>query len=102
MSERKFEKFTDPRGGTALGVRVVTRATATELAGKTDDGAIKVRLMASPAGTPEANKELIAFLAAQLNVAPEKLEVVAGQDKSDKIVSIEGISSADVEAKLFP
>lgn len=101
MSERKFE-FNDPRGGSALGVRVITRAIATELAGKTEEGALKVRLKASPAGTPEANKELIDFLAERLGVNIEKIEIVAGIDKSDKIVSIEGLTTADVEAKLMP
>ncbi|MCU0513739.1 MAG: DUF167 domain-containing protein [Anaerolineae bacterium] len=101
MSERKFEKFTDPRGGTAIGVRVVTRAAATELAGKTEDGAVKVRLVAAPAGNPEANRELIGFLAEKLGVTPDKIEIVAGQDKSDKIISIEGISALTVEEKLF-
>ena len=69
MSERKFEKFTDPRGGVALGVRVITRSAATEIAGKSEEGAVKIRLIASPAGNPEANKELIDFLAARLGVA---------------------------------
>ena len=105
MSERKFEKFTDPRGGIALGVRVITRAAATEIAGKSDEEGtvkmVKVRLVASPASSPEANKELIDFLAAKLGVTPAKIEIVAGLEKSDKIVVIEGVSSADVETKLF-
>jgi uncharacterized protein YggU (UPF0235/DUF167 family) len=101
MSDRKFE-ITDARGGTALGVRIITRATETEIAGKTDEGAVKIRVKSSPASNPEANQELVQFLAAQLSVAPDKIEIVAGVEKSDKILSIEGISSADVEAKLFP
>jgi len=101
MSERKFEKFTDPRGGTALGVRVITRSSATEVAGKSEDGAVRIKLIAAPAGNPEANKELIDFLAAKLGVGPEKIEIVAGLEKSLKMVSIEGISSDDLETKLF-
>ena len=99
MSDRNY-KFTDPRAGIALGVRVVTRSTATEIAGKTEEGAVKVRLIASPAGSAEANEELINFLASQLGVEPRKIEIVAGLDKSDKILSIEGVSSTDVEEKL--
>jgi len=99
MSDRNY-KFTDPRAGTALGVRVVTRSKATEIAGKTDEGTVKVRLMASPAGSAEANEELINFLAKQLGVETRKIEIVAGIDKSDKILSIEGVSSLDVEEKL--
>jgi uncharacterized protein YggU (UPF0235/DUF167 family) len=99
MSDRNY-KFTDPRAGIALGVRVVTRSTTTEIAGKTEEGAVKVRLVASPAGSAEANEELITFLAKQLGVEPRKIEIVAGLEKSDKILSIEGVSSLDVEEKL--
>ncbi len=99
MTDRSY-KFTDPRAGTALGVRVVTRSSTTEIAGKTDEGTVKVRLIASPAGSTEANEELIEFLAQKLGIDTKKIEIVAGIDKSDKILSIEGVSSTDVEAKL--
>ncbi|MDX1991732.1 MAG: DUF167 domain-containing protein [bacterium] len=96
---RKFE-FTDAKGGAAVGVRVITRATNTEVAGLQDDGVLKVRLKASTAGDPAANEELVAFLSEQLGVPKEKIEIVAGSDKSEKIVTIEGITTADVEAKF--
>jgi uncharacterized protein YggU (UPF0235/DUF167 family) len=96
---RKFE-FTDAKGGAAVGVRVITRATNTEVAGLQDDGVLKVRLKASTAGDPAANQELVAFLSEQLGVPVEKIEIVAGSDKSEKIVTIEGITTADVEAKF--
>jgi len=99
MSERKFE-FTDIRGGAAIGVRVVTRAAGTELAGRLEDGTLKVRLQASPAGDPAANAELVAFIADLLNVDASAIEVVAGEDKRDKLLSIEGLSTSDVEARL--
>lgn len=101
MTERKFE-ITDARGGVAFGVRVVTKADATEIAGRGEDGTIKIRLMASPAGDPAANKELIDFIAAKLGVSPGKIEIVAGLDKKDKILSIEGLSPSEVDDKLVP
>lgn len=97
--DRKFE-FTDAKGGSALGVRVVTRATATEIVGMQDDGTLKVRLKASPAGSPEANKELIDYLAAQLGVDAGQIEIVAGQESRDKILSIVGMTTSQVETKL--
>ena len=100
MSDRKFE-ITDARGGAAIGIRVVTKAADTEIAGKNDDGTLKVRLKASPAGDPAANTELIDFLAAQLGVETSKIEIVAGEDKRDKILSIEGLSTRQVEEKLL-
>ncbi|NWF69845.1 MAG: DUF167 domain-containing protein [Chloroflexi bacterium] len=99
--KRKFE-ITDAKGGAAFTVRVVTRSTSTELAGIQEDGALKIRLVASPAGDPAANKELVAFLAKHLGVPEAKIEIVAGANGRDKLVSVEGIGTEDVEAKLNP
>lgn len=101
MNDRKFE-ITDARHGAALGVRVVTKATETEIIGKTDEGTLKVRLVASPAGDAAANEELVAFLAGKLEVAPEKIEILFGENKRDKIISIEGMTTQEVEEKLLP
>jgi len=99
MSDRKFE-ITDARGGAALGVRVVTRAAETELAGRNEDNTLKIRLKATPAGDPSANKELVEFLADKLGVETSKIEIVAGESKRDKILSIEGMTVQQVEEKL--
>jgi uncharacterized protein (TIGR00251 family) len=99
MMDRQF-KITDAKGGAAFTVRVVTRAAETEFAGLQEDGSLKVRLQASPAGDPAANKELIDFLAKQLKVDVKKIEIVAGAEGRDKLVSVEGISTQDVERIL--
>lgn len=99
MSDRKFE-ITDARGGAALGVRVVTRSETTELAGKNEDNTLKIRLKATPAGDPAANKELVEFLAATLGVDVGKIEIVAGEKNRDKILSIIGMTTEEVEKKL--
>ncbi len=99
MTDRKFE-ITDAKGGAAFSVRVVTRAVNTEIVGVQDDGVLKVRLKASPAGDPAANQELAEFLAQQLNVPLEKVEIVAGLDGRDKLVSVEGITTHAVETIL--
>lgn len=96
---RKFE-ITDAKGGAAFTVRVVTRATGTELAGVHEDGTLKIRLISSPAGSPEANQELIDFLAERLGVTKKAIEIVAGAGGREKLVSVEGISTADVESRL--
>lgn len=99
MANRKFE-ITDAKGGAAFTVRVVTRATSTEIVGKQEDGSIKIRLVASPAGDPSANEELINFLAKKLGVEKKKIEIVAGGEGRDKLVSVEGITTDDLEGKL--
>ena|SRR5664279_3588228 len=98
-ANRKFE-ITDARGGSALNVRVVTQAERTEIVGIQEDGVLKVRLMASPAGDPSANRELIEFLAARLGVSSDHLEIVAGEGGREKIVSVEGVTSDQVEALI--
>lgn len=101
MNDRKFE-ITDARGGSAVGVRVVTQADETEIVGKTDEGALKIRLQASPAGDAAANEELVDFLAKKLEVEKSKIEILFGENKRDKIISIEGLSTQQVEDKLLP
>jgi uncharacterized protein YggU (UPF0235/DUF167 family) len=93
-------EISDPRGGAAFTVKVVTRAVDTEFVGIQDDGSLKVRLKASPAGDPEANSELVSFLAKQLGVPSNKIEIVAGGGGREKLVSVEGISTSDVESKF--
>lgn len=99
-TSRKFQRITDAQGGVAFTVRVVTRAVNTELAGVQDDGILKIRLKASPAGDPAANEELRQFLAGHLGVSVEKVEIVAGADGRDKLVSVVGVTPDDVESKL--
>lgn len=101
MTDRKFE-ITDARGGAAFGVRVVTKAASTEIVGKNDDGTLRIRLQASPAGEAAANEELVNFLADALGVTRNKIEIVAGERSRDKIVSVEGLSTQEVEEKLIP
>lgn len=101
MNEREF-KITDARGGAAVGIRVVTKASATEIVRRNEDGTLQVRLMASPAGDPAANTELIDFIAGKLEIEKAKVEIVAGEGSRDKILSIEGLSTQQVEAKLLP
>jgi uncharacterized protein len=101
MANRKFE-ITDARGGAALGVRVVTKAEQTEIVGKNENGTLRIRLQASPAGESAANEELVSFLAQKLGVDVSKVEIVAGERSRDKIVSVEGLSTQFVEEKLIP
>jgi uncharacterized protein YggU (UPF0235/DUF167 family) len=96
---RKFE-ITDARGGAAFAVRVVTRAAAAEIVGTQDDGTLKIRLVSSPAGDPAANEELINLLAEKLQVSTDRIEIVAGANGREKVISVEGISTADVEERI--
>lgn len=97
---RKFE-ITDAKRGAAFTVRVVTRAQRNEIVGIQEDRSLKIRLTAS-AIDGQANDELIRFLAGRLGVPESAIEIVAGRDNRDKWISVEGVSTADVEARLQP
>lgn len=95
---RKFE-IKDAVGGAAFTVRVVTRAARMEIAGVQDDGALKVRLTASPADG-NVNEQLVEFLAERLQVPVKAIEVVAGLNSREKLISVEGINPMILEERL--
>jgi uncharacterized protein (TIGR00251 family) len=97
---RKWE-ITKVESGAAFAVRVVTRANRIEIAGVQDDGTLKIRLTAAP-GDGGANQQLIEFLAERLGVHPSQIEIVAGANARDKLISVEGISPREVEERLIP
>ena len=95
--EIKFN-ITSANRGTAFPVKVITRASKTEVAG-VSEGMVKIRLTAAPVDG-KANDQLIDFLADQLHVAKSAIEIVAGQNDSKKMISINGLSNAEVEQRL--
>ena len=94
-------KITDAKRGAAFTVQVVTRAQKNEIVGVQENNSLKIRLTASPS-EGQANDALIKFLAQRLGVPEGNIEIVAGRDSRDKWISVEGISTADVEEKLQP
>jgi len=95
---RKFE-ITDAKRGAAFTVRVVTRAQRNEIVGVQEDKSVKIRLTAAP-NDGQANKALIKFLSERLGVPESAIEIVAGHENRDKWISVEGITTADVESRL--
>ena len=91
--------ITDAQHGAAFTVRVVTLANKLEIAGVQDDGSLRIRLTESPA-EGAANAQLIEFLAELLSVEAAQIEIVAGAEKPNKIVSVQGISPSLVEERV--
>lgn len=96
---REF-KITNAQHGAAFAVRVVTRADEVEVVGLQDDGSLKIRLTET-AAEGRANEQLINFLAEVLEVTPEQIAIVAGEDKPNKIVSVDGKSPDWIEHRLL-
>jgi uncharacterized protein (TIGR00251 family) len=95
----KSPHFHDGKSGSALAIRVIPRAPRNQLVGILSDGTIKLRLSAAPVDG-KANHGLIEYLAELLDIAPSKIELVAGQGGRNKLVSITGLTSSEVQARI--
>ena len=77
----------DGKRGSALAVRVTPRASRNEIVGVLNDGTIKVHVASEPADD-ESNQVLLTFLAEVLGVPQARLEIVAGVNGRDKLISV--------------
>ena len=85
-------------GGTRLRVRVLPRASRTEVAGIQGDW-VRIRLAAAPVDGA-ANNELVHFLAERLAVPPSMVRLVSGTTNRTKVVMITGVDVERVSARL--
>ena len=83
---RKYVLHSGKRGS-ALAVRITPRASRNQIVGVLNDGTIKVHLASEPADE-ELNVELVGYLAEVLGVPKSRVEIVAGENGRDKLVSI--------------
>lgn len=80
----------------SFAVRVVPRASRSEVAGE-HDGALRVRVAAPPVGGA-ANEELTRTLARALKVPERAVEIVAGHHSKTKRVRVAGADAARLVA----
>lgn len=99
MTQRKFHLH-DGKSGAALGIRVTPRASRDEIAEILHDGTIRIRLNSAPA-EKEINVALSRFLASILGVPEDRIEVVAGHNGRDKLVSIIDVDAETVHKKVI-
>ena len=83
---RKYVLHSGQRGS-ALAVRITPRASRNQIVGVLSDGTVKVHLASEPADEV-LNVELVGYLAEVLGVPRARVEVVAGENGRDKLVSI--------------
>jgi uncharacterized protein (TIGR00251 family) len=84
--ERKYELHSGQRGS-ALAVRITPRASQNQIVGVLNDGTIKVHLVSDPSDE-QLNTELLSYLAEVLGVPKSRVEIVAGENGRDKLVSV--------------
>jgi uncharacterized protein len=82
-------RFTAKDGAVQFDVRVVPRASKSEIVGE-HDGALKVRI-ASPPVDGAANEELVKVLAKYLDMPKSAVEIVNGHSSKLKQVKITGV-----------
>ena len=98
MSDRNFHLH-DGQTGAALAIRIIPRAKSNQVAEILNDGTIRIRLAASSGD--EVNSELKAYLSNILGVSESAIDVVAGQNSRDKLVSILNLSSETAQKKVI-
>jgi uncharacterized protein len=79
-------------------VRVQARARRDELVG-TRDGVVLVRVSAPPVDG-RANRALCRLIARRVGVAPSRVTILRGQRSREKLIRVQGIDSAALQAAL--
>ena len=98
MSDRNFHLH-DGQSGAALAIRITPRATSNQVDEILHDGTIRIRLTAAPGD--EVNSVLKEFLSSILEVPESTIDVVAGQNGRDKLVSILNLDSETAHKKII-
>ncbi len=85
--------------GAIITVQAVPRAARDAIQGLHGD-ALKIRLHAPPVDG-KANEALISFLSKTLDIPKGNITLKSGANQRRKIISIRGISKAEVEKRLL-
>jgi uncharacterized protein (TIGR00251 family) len=88
----------EKNGAITFDLRVVTRASRSEIIGSYD-GALKIRIASPPIGGA-ANVELIKLLAKKLCIAKSDISIVAGETSKNKRVQINNLSRTRFDALI--
>ncbi len=97
--DRKFTLH-DGKNGAAITVRITPRMAKDQIYDILDDGTIKIRLTAPPV-KGKANKALIKYLSEILEVPASWIEIIAGQNSHDKLISILNMDSEQVQQRIL-
>jgi uncharacterized protein (TIGR00251 family) len=87
--------WSEKDGAVTFSVRVVPRASRSEIAGE-HDGALRVRVAAPPVDGA-ANEKLVRTLAKALGVPRAAVEIVSGHQSRNKTVRISGVDRSRLE-----
>jgi uncharacterized protein YggU (UPF0235/DUF167 family) len=97
--ERNFDLH-DGKFGAAITVRITPRAAKNAVAEILEDGTVRVQLVTATVEN-QANQSLVELLSTVLQVPPASIEIVAGHNGKDKLVTILGLDSGAVQKKIL-
>ncbi len=98
MASRKY-KLHDGKVGSALAVRLTPKASRDAVVGIMEDGTVKIHVTATPNGGKD-NDALIALLAGVLGVPKKNVDIVAGEEGRDKLLSVLGMDAVTLTKRL--
>ena len=81
-------QFSEDSRGLTFTVRIVPRASRSEITGE-QSGALRVRIAAAPVAGA-ANQELIKLLAKSFKLPKNAVQIISGSTSKNKIVRIQG------------
>ncbi len=84
-------QFNETDRGLVFTVRIVPRASHSEIIGAYDGG-LRIRIAAPPV-EGAANRELVRLLAKSLKVPQNAVEIVAGAGSKKKIIRLQGVTA---------
>ncbi len=87
-------------GGVCLSVRLQPRASSNEIV-EAVGNELKIKVTAPPVDSA-ANEALLRLLKQKLDCPSNALQILRGQTSRHKTIFIQGVTVADVQAKLFP
>ena len=85
--------------GLTFAVRIVPRASRSEIAGE-HNGALRVRIAAPPV-SGAANRELVRTLAKIFKLPQNAVEIVSGANSKNKTVRLRGADAATLERLIL-
>jgi uncharacterized protein (TIGR00251 family) len=88
-------QYSEKDRGLTFAVRIVPRASRSEIAGE-HNGALRIRIAAPPVAGA-ANRELIRLLARSFKLPQNAVEIISGAASKSKVVHIAGADSARLE-----
>ena len=91
-------RFHDGEKGAALAIRVTHDETNTGIIKVLNDGTLLINL---PNDDVDIDKVLVEFLAEALKVAKERLEIIAGGEDNERLVSILDMKPAQVQTLIL-